>query len=64
MITATSEDNMNCKLTRNVSTFKRILKSKVEQQGQSIHDLDDVLPNMELPRRYPNRNRRSLEFYK
>jgi hypothetical protein len=42
MIATTSEDNVNCKITRNVSTFKRIPKPKEESQDQSIHDFDDV----------------------
>jgi hypothetical protein len=61
MVTATSEDNGN--ITRNASVFKQIPNPNLEPQDQIIQDFNGVVPNMELPRRYPTRNRTSSEFY-
>ena len=61
MITATSEDSGN--ITRNVSMFKQIPNPNLEPQDQIIEDFHGDMPNTELTRRYPTRNRRSPEFY-
>ena len=57
MITATSEDSGN--ITRNVSMFKQIPNPNLEPQDQIIEDFHGDMPNTELTRRYPTRNRRS-----
>jgi hypothetical protein len=64
MNTATSEDSGN--ITRNVSmfnSFKQIPNPNLEPQDQVIEDFHGDMPNTELTRRYPTRNRRSPEFY-
>ncbi|CAB4006959.1 Transposon Tf2-9 poly, partial [Paramuricea clavata] len=61
MIIATSEDSGN--ITRNVSVFKQIPNPNLEPQDQIIEDFHGDMPNTELTRRYPTRNRRSPEFY-